>query len=102
MRYSFVFILLSLIIPYCHTPLGITAHPDDQTHTSGTATSAKMTTEMPHKPENVVVKPDTSKIKIDTVQRKRDSLYNACSFFPTCLSHLFSSSPSPCFLQRLS
>jgi hypothetical protein len=33
-----------------------------------------MTTEMPHKPENVVVRPDTSKIKIDTVKRKRDSL----------------------------
>jgi len=70
----FYILLLLLAVPYCHTPLPITAHPDNQTFTSGTASSAKMTTEMPHKPENIVVKPDTSKIKIDTLRKKKDSL----------------------------
>jgi hypothetical protein len=53
----------------CKSPMPVTAHPDNQTFTSGTAGSAKMTTEMPHKPENVVIKPDTSKIKMDSVRK---------------------------------
>lgn len=53
----------------CNEPMSITAHPDNQTFTSGTAGSAKMTTEMPRKPQNVVVNPDTSKIRMDSVRR---------------------------------
>jgi hypothetical protein len=72
MKQLLALILLVALVPCCHTPMAITLHPDDETFTVGTATSAKMTTVLPHKPGNIVVKPDTSKIKIDTVRRKKD------------------------------
>ena len=68
------FVLISLLIAICgcKTPNHITAHPSDETFTSGTAGSAKMTTELPStKSNNVVVKPDTSKINMDSVEAKR-------------------------------
>ena len=67
-----VYICVLIIIASCKTPGHITAHPSDETFTSGTAGSAKMTTEMPStKSNNVVVKPDTSKINMDSVEAKR-------------------------------
>jgi hypothetical protein len=62
-------IAIVAIIGACNERMSVTAHPDNQTFTSGTAGSAKMTTEMPRKPQNVVVRPDTSKIRMDSVRR---------------------------------
>jgi hypothetical protein len=59
-------IILLLIISSCKSPISITANPDDQTSTSGTAGSAKMTTQLPPKPDNVKL-PDTLKMKRDTL-----------------------------------
>lgn len=66
-----LYIALAMIIAGCKSPLPITGNPDDHTFTTGTAGSAKMTIELPRKPNNVVVKPDTSKIRLDTSRMKR-------------------------------
>jgi len=59
-------IILLLVVGGCKSPISITANPDDQTATSGTAGSAKMTTQLPPKPDNVKL-PDTLKMKRDTL-----------------------------------
>ena len=64
-------VLFMMIMAGCKSPMPITGNPDDHTFTSGTAGSAKMTNELPHKPNNVVVKPDTSKIRIDSSKMKK-------------------------------
>jgi hypothetical protein len=51
----------------CHSPMPITANPDDHTATSGTAGSAKMTNELPRKPDNVPVKKDSLPPKKDSM-----------------------------------
>ena len=71
MKTFILFFAIGAVFFGCKSPMTVTAHPDDQTFTSGTAGSAKMTTEMPHKPENVVVKPDTSKIRMDSVHARQ-------------------------------
>jgi hypothetical protein len=69
---AFIYASLLIVVCGCNTPGHITAHPPDETFTSGTVGSAKMTTEMPStKSNNVVVKPDTSKINMDSVEAKR-------------------------------
>jgi hypothetical protein len=69
---AFVYTVLLIVVCGCKTPGHITANPPDETFTSGTVGSAKMTTEMPPtKANNVVVKPDTSQIKMDSVEAKR-------------------------------
>lgn len=66
-----VSIYVLLVIASCKTPGAITANPADETSTSGTIGSARMTKELPPKPNNVVVKPDTSKIRMDSIEAKR-------------------------------
>ena len=69
---TFIYASLLIAVCGCKSPSHITAHPSNETFTSGTAGSAKMTTEMPStKSNNVVVKPDTSQIKMDSVEAKR-------------------------------
>jgi hypothetical protein len=59
--------LVVLCMAYCKSPMPITANPDDQTNASGTLGSAKMTTQLPPKNNNVRMKPDTIKLPNDTV-----------------------------------
>ena len=59
--------LVFMCLLACKTPFTITANPDDQTNTSGTLGSARMTTQMPPKNNNVRMKPDTIKMPNDTV-----------------------------------
>jgi hypothetical protein len=69
---AFIYTSLLIVVCGCKTPGHITANPSDETFTSGTAGSAKMTTELPSTgSNNVVVKPDTSQIKMDSVEAKR-------------------------------
>jgi hypothetical protein len=68
---AITYTLLLTIIAACKSPMPVTGNPDDHTSTSGTAGSAKMTNELPKKSQNVVVKPDSSKIKMDTSKQKR-------------------------------
>jgi len=63
--------ILCWLIGSCESPVHITANPDDQTSSSGTAGSAKMTTQLPPKPDNMKLPdslklPDTAKVKRDT------------------------------------
>jgi hypothetical protein len=51
----------------CRSPMPITANPSDHTSTSGTAGSAKMTTELPRKPDNVPMKKDSLPPKKDSL-----------------------------------
>jgi hypothetical protein len=59
-------IILLLVVGSCKSPIAITANPDDQTATSGTAGSARMTTQLPPKRDNIKL-PDTLKMK-DTMR----------------------------------
>jgi hypothetical protein len=59
--------LVVLCMAYCKSPMPITANPDDQTNAAGTLGSAKMTTQLPPKNNNVRMKPDTIKLPNDTV-----------------------------------
>ncbi|WP_143774165.1 hypothetical protein [Niastella vici] len=59
--------LVFLFMVHCNPPMSITANPDDQTNAAGTLGSAKMTTQMPPKNNNVRLKPDTIKLPNDTV-----------------------------------
>ncbi|MBO9565168.1 MAG: hypothetical protein J7621_20495 [Niastella sp.] len=65
-------ILILLAVAACKEPINITANPDDQTATSGTAGSAKMTNQLPPKRDNIKL-PDTLRMK-DTLPFKKDSL----------------------------
>lgn len=64
--------MIVLAAAACKEPMGITGNPDDQTATSGTAGSAKMTNQLPPKRDNVPL-PDTLRLK-DTLRVKKDSL----------------------------
>jgi len=61
-----VLLLLSLV--YCKSPMPVTFNPDDHTNASGTAGSAKMTTQLPSKNNNVRVKTDSIKMPNDTMR----------------------------------
>ena len=63
--------LIVLCMAYCKSPMRITANPDDQTNASGTLGSAKMTSQMPPKNNNVRIKSDTIKLPTDTVRRRQ-------------------------------
>jgi len=63
--------LVFLGMAQCKTPMPITANPDDQTNAAGTLGSAKMTTQLPPKSNNVRVKPDTIKMPNDTMHLKQ-------------------------------
>lgn len=67
MKHAYITTLLFCCLLACKSPISITANPDDQTNTSGTLGSAKMTTQMPPKNNNVRMKPDTIKMPNDTV-----------------------------------
>ncbi|WEK34937.1 MAG: hypothetical protein P0Y53_20810 [Candidatus Pseudobacter hemicellulosilyticus] len=60
-------IVLFISVIACNSPMTITANPDDQTATSGTAGSAKMTTQLPPKPDNRKI-PDSLRTKPDTMR----------------------------------
>jgi hypothetical protein len=64
---SYMLGLVVLSLAYCKSPMTITANPDDQTNAAGTLGSAKMTTQLPPKNNNVRMKPDTIKLPNDTV-----------------------------------
>ena len=68
---SYILGLIVLYMTYCKSPMHITANPDDQTNASGTLGSAKMTTQLPPKNNNVRVKPDTIKLPNDTLRIKQ-------------------------------
>jgi uncharacterized protein YcfL len=70
MKKLFTGILVLLIAGACKSPMPITVNPDDQQGTSGTAGSAKMTYQLPPKPDNVKL-PDTMKLR-DTLRVKRN------------------------------
>jgi len=72
---SYLIGLVILFMAYCKSPLTITANPDDQTNAAGTLGSAKMTTQMPPKSNNVRLKPDTIKLPNDTVIIKPSAHY---------------------------
>ncbi|RYG04838.1 MAG: hypothetical protein EOO02_05190 [Chitinophagaceae bacterium] len=65
--------LLTLVVVIfaisCSHPINITANPDDHTNTSGTLGSAKMTTELPKKSDNMKI-PDTLGRTKDTIPKK--------------------------------
>lgn len=63
--------LFIMIMAGCKSPMPITGNPNDHTFMSGTPGSAKMTNELPRKSDNVVVKPDTSKIRIDSTKMNK-------------------------------
>lgn len=67
--------LAFLFMVHCKTPMSITANPDDQTNAAGTLGSAKMTTQLPPKNNNVRLKPDTIKLPNDTVHIKPSEHY---------------------------
>jgi hypothetical protein len=56
------FVILFLAALSCKSPMPITANPSDHTNASGTLGSAKMTTELPKKSDNMKI-PDTARIK---------------------------------------
>lgn len=70
-RSSYMLGLVLLCMAYCKSPMPITANPDDHTNASGTAGSAKMTTQLPTKNNNVRIKPDTIKLPNDTLRTKQ-------------------------------
>jgi len=59
---------LCIILISCKGPVNITANPDDHTNTSGTLGSAKMTTELPKKSDNMKI-PDSISSKKDTLRK---------------------------------
>jgi hypothetical protein len=61
-----IIVALFIMIVSCKGPINVTANPDDHTNTSGTLGSAKMTTELPKKSDNMKIP--------DTIARKKDSL----------------------------
>ncbi len=65
LSYTWGLVLLGMVC--CKTPINFTANPDDQTNANGTLGSAKMTSQMPPKNNNVRMKPDTLKLPNDTV-----------------------------------
>ena len=70
-RSSYMLGLVILCMAYCKSPMPITANPDDQTNASGTLGSAKMTSQLPPKNNNVPIKSDTIKLPTDTVRRRQ-------------------------------
>jgi len=61
-------LVLCIILTSCKGPIKITANPDDHTNTSGTLGSAKMTTELPKKSDNMKIPDSISRTK-DTLRK---------------------------------
>lgn len=72
MKVSIGFIILLFAAISCKSPMPITANPSDHTNASGTLGSAKMTTELPKKADNMKV-PDSIKVK-DSTRARRDTM----------------------------
>lgn len=70
-NYIYIPMMICFCITYCKTPMSITANPSDHTNANGTIGSAKMTSQMPAKNNNVPVKPGTIRLPNDTVQVKQ-------------------------------
>ncbi|MEJ7769558.1 MAG: hypothetical protein WKF89_17190 [Chitinophagaceae bacterium] len=61
MKLIYFFAILIVTFSCCDTPKSITANPSNQSNTSGTLGSAKMTNELP-------LKTDTSTVKQDSIR----------------------------------
>ncbi|HUP12720.1 MAG TPA: hypothetical protein VM187_10920 [Niastella sp.] len=71
-RYTpYIFGLMLLSLAYCKSPMPVTFNPDDHTNANGTPMSAKSTTQLPSKNNNVPMKLDTIKMPNDAPRPKQ-------------------------------
>jgi hypothetical protein len=71
MKRNHLYLISLLVCLACKSPMPVTFNPDDQTNANGTPMSAKSTTQLPPKNNNMPMKLDSIKMPRDTSRPKQ-------------------------------